>query len=314
LRLRGVVLCRFVLSASVAATLLAGCGGSQEPIGVSGGSQPPMVAAGAVVSSSYEALYSFRGSEGASPYAGLTNVGGTLYGTTYHGGANRKGAIVSVSTTGKEKVLHSLGNGSDGAYPAAALINVNGTLYGTTRFGGTGCSGSGASGSSNPGCGTVFSVTTTGRENVLYSFGGGSDGERPQQSLIDVNGTLYGTTASGGGPGCKSFYGCGTVFSVTTTGTEKVLYRFAGGSDGGVPLAGLINVDGTLYGTTVRGGGSRCGGTGCGYHLQRYDDRHGEGATPLRDWTRRRNLAARRPHQHQRYALRHNIYGGLEAQ
>lgn len=33
MRLRGVVLCRFVLSASVAATLLAGCGGSQPLIG-----------------------------------------------------------------------------------------------------------------------------------------------------------------------------------------------------------------------------------------------------------------------------------------
>ena len=36
MRLRGVVLCRFVLSASVAATLLAGCGGSQPPIGAPG--------------------------------------------------------------------------------------------------------------------------------------------------------------------------------------------------------------------------------------------------------------------------------------
>jgi uncharacterized repeat protein (TIGR03803 family) len=44
----------------------------------------------------------------------------------------------------------------------------------------------------------------------LYSFGGSAgDGEDPESGVIDINGTLYGTTFSGGG------YGGGTVYSIT---------------------------------------------------------------------------------------------------
>ncbi|MGA8325772.1 MAG: hypothetical protein WB757_06785 [Candidatus Cybelea sp.] len=54
------------------------------------------------------------------------------------------------------------------------------------------------------GDGTVFSVTPSGIEAVLYSFSGGSDGKNPESGLIDVNGTLYGTTPYGGGSGPKT--------------------------------------------------------------------------------------------------------------
>jgi len=42
---------------------------------------------------------------------------------------------------------------------------------------------------------------------------------------------------------------------------ENIVYSFAGGSDGATPTAGLINVSGTLYGTTGDGGGSNNYGT-----------------------------------------------------
>jgi uncharacterized repeat protein (TIGR03803 family) len=46
---------------------------------------------------------------------------------------------------------------------------------------------------------------------------------------------------------------------------EQVLYRFAGGTDGAQPTAGLIaDASGNLYGTTSEGGGTGCGGSGCG--------------------------------------------------
>lgn len=83
--------------------------------------------------------------------------------------------------------------------------------------------------------------------NVLYSFGGGSDGEHPNSSLVNLSGTLYGTTLAGGGGG--------TVFSITSSGTENVLYRFNGrGHPNGSQPNGLFDVDGTLYGTAADGG------------------------------------------------------------
>jgi len=89
---------------------------------------------------------------------------------------------------------------------------------------------------------------------VLHSFGNGTDGIAPTSSLIDVNGTLFGTTAFGGGDcAANGATGCGTVFSMTPTGTEQVLHRFSG-SDGAVPYAGLIDAHGILYGTTAYGG------------------------------------------------------------
>jgi uncharacterized repeat protein (TIGR03803 family) len=93
---------------------------------------------------------------------------------------------------------------------------------------------------------------------VLYSFGGSKDGAVPYAGLMNVNGTLYGTTENGG-VRCKAL-GCGTAFSITTSGKETVLHRFQGYEGGGaLPYAGLINVKDRLYGTTYRGGNNRQG-------------------------------------------------------
>lgn len=109
----------------------------------------------------------------------------------------------------------------------------------------------------------MFSITTSGKYAILYSFGRpGSpccDGQNPSAGLINVKGTLYGTTAGGGA------LGVGTVFSVTTSGVEKVLHNFGYVGDGYGPYSALTYVNGTLYGTTECGGayGSGCvvGGT-----------------------------------------------------
>ena len=180
--------------------------------------------------------------DGAFPYAGLINVKGTLYGTTWEGGANGPGTVFTITTSGEEKVLYSFGRGSgDSEFPQAGLINVKGTLYGTT---------SESDGQNESG--TVFSITPSGKETLLHTFDGSSgDGFAPNAGLINVNGTLYGTTVEGG---AYCTLGCGTVFSITTSGKETVLYSFKGGSgDGESPYGSLTNVDGTLYGTTTEG-------------------------------------------------------------
>ncbi|MGA9272533.1 MAG: choice-of-anchor tandem repeat GloVer-containing protein, partial [Candidatus Cybelea sp.] len=140
-----------------------------------------------------------------------------------------------------------------------SLVNAGGTLYGTTKYGGAYAGGPDAY---HPdGGGTVFSITSTGTHKLLYSFGSGTDGSHPYAGLIDVKGTLYGTTRNGGTGACS----CGTIFSITTAGTETVLHDFTG-SDGAGPVAALLDVAGVLFGTTEYGGPYKRGdcGPGCG--------------------------------------------------
>jgi uncharacterized repeat protein (TIGR03803 family) len=161
------------------------------------------------------------------------------------------------------RVLYSFQGQPDGAAPDAGLIrSASGTLYGTTIAGGTGTCDFYA-----PGCGTVFVVGSNGRETVLYSFTGPpTDGQGPSASLVqDSSGNLYGTTGSGGTGKCYPM-GCGTVFKVDTTGTETVLYSFAGGTDGAGPTGVIRDANGALYGTTSYGGIDACSSdaAGCG--------------------------------------------------
>jgi uncharacterized repeat protein (TIGR03803 family) len=188
-------------------------------------------------------------SDGLYPSGGLVGHKGVLYGTVQEGGAYGRGTVFSLDPkTGGLTVLYafcSQQNCADGAYPLQ-LIDVKGTLYGMTQSGGAFNSG------------TVFSVDPdTGTETVLYSFCSQqncTDGDFPVSGLIDVKGTLYGTTGGGGQ------YNGGTVFSLNlNTNTETVLHAFNfNGTDGWYPLGGVIDVKGTLYGTTYFGGSGNC--------------------------------------------------------
>jgi uncharacterized repeat protein (TIGR03803 family) len=190
--------------------------------------------------------------QGAYPQSNLIDAKGTFYGTTYEGGAHGYGTVYSVSPSGSETVVYSLQGQSDGGYPVAPVVDVKGTLYGTT-------SGGGAK-NGRYYHGTVYSVTRSGVHVVLHKFKGFGDGAYPDSGLVAVQGTLYGTTPDGGDFSVCTEDGCGVVYSITPSGDERIVYRFAGGSDGQVPESGLIDVNGTLYGTTA-GGGTGSAGT-----------------------------------------------------
>jgi uncharacterized repeat protein (TIGR03803 family) len=244
------------------------------------------------------------GSDGSSPYAGLiADTAGNLYSTTNTGGTNNSGTVFKLAPDGTKTVVYTFTGGSDGANPEASLImDKTGNLYGTAFDGGTqsGSSGIGTvfkltpAGSQtvlhtftygtdggNPqdgllsykkiyygttevggasGNGTVFKLTPSGTETVLYSFATGTDGANPFGGLIvDAAGNFYGTTEAGGATGN------GTVFKVAQNGTETVLYSFKGGSDGQNPYGALVKDSaGNFYSTTYYGGGTGCGGLGCG--------------------------------------------------
>jgi uncharacterized repeat protein (TIGR03803 family) len=192
-------------------------------------------------------LHAFNGSEGHYPWGGLIFRKSHLYGATYNGGAGNAGTVFSLDLSdGRLVVLHSF-KGEDGANPMGNLLLENDALYGTTF-------------ASTTGCGTVYKITPKGKFATLYTFQGDTnngDGCNPPGGLAWYNGNLYGTTESGGG-GFTNTYG--TVFELSPDGSETVLNAFQGPpQDGQEPFAGLAVVNGTLYGTTLKGGANYLG-------------------------------------------------------
>lgn len=192
-------------------------------------------------------------SAAASSVGALDIVGSDLYGANYTAGHSRVGRIFDVTLSGKLVREYSFAGVPDGSHPGAGLIDDgHGTLYGTTVNGGTYNHGS------------IYKIdAATLNETVLYSFQyNQNDGGLPSDRLTLVNGTLYGTTAWGGGAG----YGNGTVFAYDlSAGRERVLYKFKGGNDGSAPVGGVTYVGGKLYGATAQGGNANgCINKGCG--------------------------------------------------
>jgi uncharacterized repeat protein (TIGR03803 family) len=158
---------------------------------------------------------------------------------------------------------------ADGANPRAGLIaDDKGNLFGTTTSGGANNDG------------TVFEIRKTAHgyantPTTLVSFNGADGGgANPSAGVImDANGNLFGTTASGGAFGGADVGG--TVFEITKTAhgyanTPTILVSFcalADCADGNAPGGGLIiDAEGNLFGTTqftaeARGANLGKGGT-----------------------------------------------------
>jgi len=198
-------------------------------------------------------LYAFTGgNDGGIAQAGLVaDAKGNLFGTTYAGGASGEGVVFELSppanggTTWTETTLWTFTGGNDGGEPTDALVlDSKGNLYGTTDGGGTGV------------VGTVFELsppsggTGAWTETVLYNFTGNNDGGEPYGSvLLASDGNIYGTTAGYGADNN------GTIFKLAPSGKSwalTTLHAFAGGTDGEVPRAGLLEgANGVLYGDTA---------------------------------------------------------------
>jgi uncharacterized repeat protein (TIGR03803 family) len=210
----------------------------------------------------FTTLYSFGGTDGETPGPLVQAIDGNLYGTTAQGGSNTTacngygcGTAFQIGPDGALTTLYRFcsqnNNCRDGSNPAEGLLQAtNGNLYGTTITGGADMND-----------GTVFKITPAGALGTVFSFGskGGLAGLTPNGGLVQIgNGDLYGTTSAGG-----RSENDGTVFEITTGGTETLLHSFdfpRSDPNGSVPLAGLVlATDGNLYGTTVVGGGGHIG-------------------------------------------------------
>jgi uncharacterized repeat protein (TIGR03803 family) len=158
--------------------------------------------------SDWKLVLSFTGGAlnivGAEPRAGLVSDGlGSLWGTTYRGGAHNVGTVFKVNAaTGALTTLVEFsrdGGANRGAEPRAELVaDGAGFFWGTTSEGGL-----------NNG-GTVFKVNAnTGELTTIAEFSDFTMGYNPLAGLTsDGAGFLWGSTASGGTSGA------GTIFKI----------------------------------------------------------------------------------------------------
>ncbi len=185
-------------------------------------------------------LWSFNGTNGSQPFAGLTlGTDGIFYGTTAFGGSNYtgvntgNGTVFRITTNGLLTTL-AFFNGTNGSAPMSGLAQASdGNFYGTTSLGGT------------HNFGTVFQITTNGNLTTLISFDG-TNGSSPSSGLTQgSDGSLYGTTAFSGATGTNF----GTIFSITTNGILNTLV-YLNGTNGRNAFSDMcMGRDGNLYGS-----------------------------------------------------------------
>ncbi|HUE36773.1 MAG TPA: choice-of-anchor tandem repeat GloVer-containing protein, partial [Candidatus Acidoferrum sp.] len=179
----------------------------------------------------------FTGAGQTGPGAGLLLSSNVLYGSTVGGGEYGFGFLFSINTDGTGfTILHNMTNAADGLEPST-MVPDGSNLFGTTRQGGTNF------------LGTVFSAQMgTTNYSTLFTFQG-LGGEIPFAGLALGYNTLYGTTQNGG------TNNEGALFSISTNGTGyTTLFNFGANYSGITPIASLLLVDNTLYGTASHGG------------------------------------------------------------
>jgi len=200
-------------------------------------------------------IHTFTGSDGSGPGSPVAiDKNGDVFGTTPTGGANGIGVVYQLREdvgAWKFRVIHTFTGGDDsgGGSASRLLIDAAGNLFGVCTVGGAN------------GFGTVFEMSLhqgLWQLTTLYAFKDSPDGALPYGGLIaDKAGNFYGTTYYAGANDL------GTVYQLTKINgawTERVLYSFQGGSDGGSPISTLVaDAAGNLYGTTSEGGAAACG-------------------------------------------------------
>jgi uncharacterized repeat protein (TIGR03803 family) len=203
-------------------------------------------------------LYRFHGRpHGDTPECRvIVTSSGSLFGTTWMGGANNLGTVFATfppnapGAAWTQRILYNFGNFSDdGVNPNAGLLAAPGKFYGVT-------SGGGAAGR-----GTIFQLTPPDNpadvwnETILYSFTAGGDAAFPSSELVmDKNGKLYGTTLQGGVNNLGAVYQLSPPAVAGQGWTETVIYSF-NGPDGTLPGGALlIDAGGAIFGTTDGGG------------------------------------------------------------
>jgi uncharacterized repeat protein (TIGR03803 family) len=191
-------------------------------------------------------LHFFTNSEAWGPSADLIAGHDAVWGTSKIGngaGEVYKGAVFKTGASGTT-TSYGLGSGADGYLPLGALVKVGDAFYGTTDSDAFDCS-------LNLSAGSVYEMSPRGQFSAVYQFTCHAGPTAPNGNLAYRHGALFGIASN-------------TVFKVTLSNALTSLYTFGGGRDGSIPTGGLTEVHNVFYGTTAAGGGTGCGGYGCG--------------------------------------------------
>ena len=188
----------------------------------------------------FSVIHNFTYSSGA----GVTIRGNALYGPAC-------GSVYQLTHSGPDWLFAYLATLDPGTCVVSGVVfGPDGHLYGAASYG-----------SADPGM--VFKLTPQvgpcrdlrclWTVNDLHDFRYGPNGDL----IWDQQGNIYGTAMNGG------TYGNGAVYELTPSEngyTERVLYSFSGGADGGYPWAGVVfDNKGNLFGTTPDGGSNGYG-------------------------------------------------------
>jgi uncharacterized repeat protein (TIGR03803 family) len=182
-----------------------------------------------------------------------------FYGTASGGGANGNGTVFRVRFDGTgfqtlfvfpALVTNSAGlpTNVEGASPLAGLTDGgDGRLYGVTNLGGAG------------GNGTVFAIDpVSGVLSTLHAFDG-TAGARPSgELLLAQNGSLVGTTTTGGTSSAGAVTTFGTIFSIARDGTNFTSVRSFEGTNGSTPTGRMVQLNANTF-VGVATGSGRCG-------------------------------------------------------
>ena len=221
---------------------------------------PGMVATPAAQGQTFKVLHTFTGGvDGGTPFGQpVVDNQGDVVGTTYFGGMAGCGdyeagcgTLWKYSSHGKFSVLHTFDSTDGDNMYAGVKLDQDGNMFGTTYEGGSNIRG------------TAFEITSAGTFITLYDFGSPSSDPRSIAGgiTLDSTGNLYGTSDLGGVYDNKDcYYGCGTVWKLSSGGTLTVLHRFDW-NDGAYPVYGDVKLDkqGNLYGVTNEGGSNGVG-------------------------------------------------------
>ncbi len=172
----------------------------------------------------------------------VLGVDGKLYGTTDLGGVDNFGTIFSIDPSGSGyKNLKVFREGEDGIAQQGILTrsNSNSLLFGATAGNG------------------IFSFNTSNSTyKVIKTLNQETEGLFPNPGFAQAsNGTLYGTTSSGGSANA------GVIFSMSPSGANyTVLKTFDFNGDGANPVGPIArSSNGIIFGMTSLGGSENGG-------------------------------------------------------